>query len=128
MAALDLAVHMYDRCIEDCVVGYQLPRKMLDHVFGQFSLAHVSAIWRKALIALCPGTEEITPSPTDDRNIELGLEDLTKAWIDPTMLYNSAMDTVEEYQEVFRTKGEQKKSLREIAEVRAETMKELEKK
>jgi hypothetical protein len=35
------------------------------------------------------------------------------------------MDTVAEYPEFFRTKGEQKKSLREIAEVRAETMKEL---
>lgn len=42
------------------------------------------------------------------------------------MLYNSTMDTVSEYQEIFRTKGEQKKSLREIAEVRDETMKELE--
>ena len=126
MATVELAVHMYEKAIEECQTGYNLPRKVLDRVFSQFSLAKVMKLWREALIALCPGCEDVKPSKIDARNIEMGLEDLTRAWIDPTMLYNSAMDTVEEYQEVFRTKGEQKKSLREIAEVKAETMKELE--
>lgn len=126
MAALELAVRMYDKAIEECVTGYQLPRKLLQRVFGQFSLAHVLKLWRDALIALCPGTDQIKPSHTDERNIEMGLIQLTEAWIDPTTLYNSTMDTVAEYSEVFRTKGEMKKSLREIAEVRDETMKELE--
>lgn len=126
MAALDLAVNMYRRAIDECITGYQLPRKMLESVFGQFSLHDVADRWRKALIALCPGTDHITPSDLDERNIELGLEQLCQAWADPTVLYNSAMDTVSEYQEIFRTKGEQKKSLREIAEVRDETMRELE--
>lgn len=126
MAALDLAVQMHVRAIDECEKGYQLPRKLLLSVFGQFSLSVVADRWRKALIALCPGTDHIKPSETDERNIELGLEQLCQAWDDPTVLYNSTMDTVAEYQEVFRTKGEQKKSLREIAEVRDETMRELE--
>lgn len=126
MAALDLAVQMYVRAIDECEKGYQLPRKLLLSVFGQFSLSVVADRWRKALIALCPGTDDIKPSETDERNIELGLEQLTEAWADPTVLYNSTMDTVAEYQEIFRTKGEMKKSLREIAEVRDETMRELE--
>lgn len=126
MAALDLAVQMYRRAIDECVTGYQLPRKLLQRVFGQFSLANVLKLWRDALIALCPGIDQIKPSHTDERNIEMGLIQLTEAWIDPTTLYNSTMDTVAEYSEVFRTKGEMKKSLREIAEVRDETMKELE--
>jgi hypothetical protein len=125
MAAVELAVRMYEKAIDECEAGYKLPRRLLERVFGQFSLARVAKLWREALIALCPGCEDVKPSKIDARNIEMGLEDLTKAWIDPTMLYNSAMDTVEEYKEVFRTKGEQKKSLREIAEVKAETMKEL---
>lgn len=125
MAALDLAVQMYRRAIDECVNGYQLPRRMVEQVFGQFSLAEVADRWRKALIALCPGTDQIKPTPTDERNIELGLEQLCQAWADPTTLYGSTMDTVEEYKEVFRTKGEQKKSLREIAEVQQETEREL---
>ena len=126
MAALDLAVQMYRRSIDECEKGYKLPRKLLERVFGQFSLQEVADRWRKALIALCPGTDHIKPSDIDMHNIELGLEQLCRAWADPTTLYNSAMDTVTEYQEIFRTKGEQKKSLREIAEVRDETMMELE--
>jgi hypothetical protein len=125
MAALELAVAMYGRAIDECVNGYQLPRRMVEHVFGQFSLAHVSALWRKALLALCPGTESIKPTPLDERNIEMGLEQLTEAWINPSLLYSSTMDTVEEFGEIFRTKGEQRKSMREIAEVEAETMREL---
>lgn len=37
------------------------------------------------------------------------------------LLYRSSADTVAEYDEVFSTKGHQKKVLREIAEVREET-------
>lgn len=127
MATLELATHMYEKAIEECINSYQLPRKMLDRVFGQFNLAHVSKLWRDALIALCPCSEDIEPSESDKHNIELGLVQLTESWIDPTLLYNSAMDTVAEYQEIFRTKGEMKKSLREIAEVRDETEQELKK-
>ncbi len=126
MATLELAVHMYDKAIDECETGYQLPRKTLNQVFGQFSLARPSKLWRDALIALSPNSDTIEPSDLDKRNIEMGLTQLTEAWIDPTTLYNSTMDTVAEYSEVFRTKGEMKKSLREIAEVRDETMKELE--
>ena len=36
------------------------------------------------------------------------------------------MESVEDYDEIFRTRGYQKKALREIAEVRDETMEELE--
>ena len=126
MATLELSVHMYGKAIDECVNGYQLPRKMVERVFGQFSLARPSKLWREALMSLCPGCEEVTPSALDERNIEMGLTQLTEAWIDPTTLYNSTMDTVEEYSEIFRTKGEMKKSLREIAEVKAETIQELE--
>ena len=125
MAALELAVKMYDKAIAECMTGYQLPRKMLESVFGQFSLANVAKLWRSALVALCPGTDSIEPSEIDKRNIEYGLIQLTEAWINPDTIYRSAMDTVSEYQEVFRTKGEQKKSLREIAEVMDETYKNL---
>jgi len=126
MAAVELAVRMYEKAIDECEAGFKLPRRLLERLFGQFSLARVAKLWREALIALCPGTDDITPSELDERNIEHGLTQLTEAWIDPTTLYNATMDTVEEYQEVFRTKGEMKKSLREIAEVRDETMRELE--
>ena len=125
-AALELSVLMYRRAVEECVTGYELDRKMVEQVFHQFSLEQVSKRWKVALYALCPCTDEAEPDEIDRRNIEQGLLQLTDAWVDPTLLYTSTMENVEDFSEVFRTKGELKKSLREIAEVKAETMKELE--
>ena len=127
MAALELSVQMYGDAINECVNGHQLPRRIVEYVFRQFSLAPVASMWRKALEALCPGTDELEPSDIDKRNIQLGLEQLRDAWMNPSLLFNSTMDSVEDYGEIFRTKGEQKKSMREIAEVRDDTMRELEK-
>lgn len=126
MAALELAVRMYGKAIEECVAGYSLPRRIVEHVFGQFSLAGVAKAWRKALVSLCPGTDDLEPSETDKRNIDMGLGQLCEAWENPDLLYGSMMDSVDEFAEIFRTKGEQKKAIRYLSEVRVETMKELE--
>ena len=124
-AALELAEHLYEKAIRECVDGYKLPERMVRAVFGQFSLKNVSERWRRALMLLAPDTE-FELEPTEKRNIEMGLTQLCEAWLDPTLLYNSTMESVEDYDEVFRTRGYQKKALRKIAEVRDETMEEIE--
>lgn len=125
MAALELAEQLYEKAIHECIDGYGLPERMVRGVFGQFSLKTVSERWRKALMLLAPETE-FELEPTEKRNIEMGLTQLCEAWLDPTLLYNSTMESVEDYDEIFRTRGYQKKAMREIAEVRDETMEELE--
>lgn len=124
-ASLGLACGMFERCLRDCEHDEKLPRALLDRVFGQFSLLPTARLWRKALLAMSPDAEAKKPSGGDGHNIELGLVQLRDAWMDPTLLYTSTMDTVEEYSEVFRTKGEQKKSLREIADAKNLIEKEL---
>ena len=95
------------------------------YVFGQFSLKPVSERWRRALLLLSPEAK-FKLEPTEKRNIEMGLTQLCEAWLDPSLLYNSTMQSVEDYDEIFRTHGYQKKAMREIAEVRDETMEEIE--
>lgn len=124
-AALELAEQLYEKAIRECINGYGLPERMVRDVFGQFSLETVSEHWRKALMMLAPDTEFVL-EPMEKRNIEMGLTQLCEAWLDPSLLYNSAMESVEDYDEIFRTRGYQKKALREIAELRNETMEELE--
>ena len=126
MAALELAVRLFKSAIRECEQGYYLPHRMLVQVFGQFDISHINKQWYKAMNMLAPDTEGFDLDPIEERNIEMGLEQLCQAWIDPTLLYNSTMNTAEEYDEVFRTKGEQKKAIRTIAEVKNETIKELE--
>lgn len=125
LASLELSVKMFERAVEECISGYNLPRSLVRYVFGGFSLQRVSRAWRRALVLLEPGTDGIDLSESERRNIELGLEQLCEAWVQPSLLYDSTFENVGDYEEVFRTKGEQKKCLREIAEVREATEKEL---
>jgi hypothetical protein len=120
MAALELADQLYEKAIRECI-NYGLPEWMVRGVFSQFSLKHVKDKWREALLLLAPDTE-YELEPTEKRNIELGLTQLCEAWLDPSLLYNSTIATAEEFDEVFRTKGYQKKAMREIAEARNETL------
>lgn len=77
------------------------------------------------MCALAPESINYKLDDVEERNIELGLLQLQEAWLDTNTLYDSVSDAVDDYDEVFRTKGEQKKALREIATVKSETEKEL---
>lgn len=124
-AAIDLAGTMYESAMRECEVGYKIPRPLLEKVFGQFSLKRVSKAWYRAMVALAPETEPIKLDPIEEKNIDMGLRQLMEAWMDPELLYSSTSETVEEYDEIFATHGFQKKVLREIAEVKAETLANL---
>lgn len=124
MAALELAGQLYEKAIRECIDVYKLPESVVRSVFGQFSMNKITELWRRALMMLAPEVE-FELEPTEKRNIEMGLTQLCEAWIDPALLYDSTMESVEDYDEVFRTRGYQKKAMCEIAEVREETIKEL---
>jgi len=125
-AAIDLSLAMYESAMKECETGMNLHRQLLDGIFGQFSLKTVSKDWMRAMMLLAPETNDFQLDSTEERNIEFGLEQLMEAWLDPNLLYSSASGAVDDYEEIFATKGFVKKVQREIAEVRAETLKELE--
>jgi hypothetical protein len=79
----------------------------------------------RAMMLLTPETEAFKLDSVEQRNIELGLEQMMAAWLNPELLYNSTSVAVEDYEEIFATKGFVKKVQREIAEVQAETLREL---
>ena len=125
-AAIDLSLAMYESAMKECETGMNLHRQLLDGIFGQFSLKTVSKEWMRALMLLAPETDNYQLDSTEERNIDLGLQQLMEAWLDPELLYSSASGAVDDYEEIFATKGFVKKVQREIADVRAETLKELE--
>ena len=125
-AAIDLSLAMYESAMKECETGMNLHRKLLDVIFGQFSLKTISKDWMRAMMLLAPETDNYQLDSTEERNIDLGLQQLMEAWLDPELLYSSASGAVDEYEEIFATKGFAKKVQREIADVRAETLKELE--
>ena len=124
-AALELAVTLYKAATEDVIKAYNLPVKLVNTIFRQFSLEAVAKKWMSALKELSPEGMAHDSEPIDDKNIAIGLEQLHDAWIHPTIFFDSTLAAVEEYDEVFRTKGEMKKASRELAEMRAETLEEM---
>ncbi len=125
-ASLNLAVQLYQRAINQCETEMRVPRYILTSVFGQFDLTPVLKAWRTAVLALAPDSEYPLES-TERKNIEFGLTQLCDAWIDPTTLYTSTMQSVEDYEDVFATQGHKKKALKEIAEVQEATEREPQK-
>jgi succinate dehydrogenase/fumarate reductase flavoprotein subunit len=62
----------------------------------------------------------------EERNINLGIIQLAETWANPDYMYDSVSESLPDYAEIFRTKGEMKKALRNIEEVRAQTWENLE--
>lgn len=113
-AMLELSVTIWEVNIEDLAEKYHLPKKLLQRFFSGFSLSRVAAAWKKALEITDNAVLTYDLDANETRNIELGIEQLQDAFSDPKTLYESLLGSVEAYDEIFRTKGEHKKVVREI--------------
>ena len=82
-------------------------------MWRDFSLKRMQLAWGKCVRMMGPVT---MLNGHESRNLELTLEQLINHWNDEAFFRESLMETVEEFPEIFRTKGEQKKYLREILE------------
>jgi hypothetical protein len=75
-------------------------------------------------------TKEVDDYKLDDdeeRNIELGIEQLRELWISVDLPFNSTIAAVEDFdRDIFRTRGEAKKSIRELTEMREEARQDRE--
>ena len=122
-SCLELACTMY----EEILKSSNLPKKVLDYVFGQFSMRRIADIWYQAMVLTEPQTVAYDLEPVEERNIAMGIRQLQDAWSDPKLIYGSAFDATIDFNEIFRTKGENKKALREIQGLLEETEEALKK-
>jgi hypothetical protein len=113
------------KSVEECAKEYGLPPKLMRQVFTPFDISPVQELWKKALYTLAPEIDEYDLESTERRNIDMGLRQLEEAWVHPETIYASATEAVKEYDEVFRTPGEQKKAARELGEIYDDIMNDL---
>ena len=114
--AMQIATYLLDTTIKRVAADHHLPIKIANDMFRQFSVEPMLKAWGRALLLLEP--MEYKLEPLEDRNIQMGIDQLAEAWTEPSLLYDSVLVSCEDYDEVFRTKGFQKKAIREIAEVK----------
>lgn len=118
MACLKLAQQIYDVTMKVIVETYGFPLMFVKEIFGQFSLERVSDCWMTALALTEPACAGLALNPMEERNIELGILQLQEAWGDTSEHLSSVVNTIRDFDDVFRTKGEMKKAIREIEELK----------
>lgn len=114
---LELSVRSYHDVVGAIHRECGLPTDILHGVFGQFNLSGVCQVW-KDVLSLATKGYDFKLDFSEYRNIALGLEDLKEAFLNIEGIIDTLSGSIEEYDEMFRTKGEQKKALREVADLR----------
>lgn len=124
MACLSLAVSIYNTAVDKAVTNINYPRQdKISAIFADLSLQRVLDAWKKALLMTEPkATYKL--EPIEDMNIQNGLMQLTETWSNPQLMYDSMSSGVEDFDDIFRTKGYMKKALRNLAEHRNATLEE----
>lgn len=117
-ACLRLAQYIYEQNIKVCAKDYEVPAQMLEAIFGGLNVKAIADKWDKALMLLEPKTEGYELEKIEAKNIQLGLDQLMEQWTCTATMTDALAETTEAYDDVFRTKGEQKKALRQIADMR----------
>lgn len=96
---------------------FKLDKRIVDRFFRPFSLEKVEKCWYNAIKALNAQSAEEGMTERERKDIGFGIEVLRDEWMDTQKHLRITGEAIENYQEVFRTKGEVKKALREIAEM-----------
>lgn len=125
-AALRLACTLHEYAIKECM-RYGLSADLLRMLFKGFSLQPVAEKWEKALYLTEPATRLYDLDSVERHNIAIGLDQLCEEMVSPANLYGSTIESMEDYDEIFATKGYQKKAIRILAELRQETEEEMQK-
>ena len=120
LACLELSRQIYEVTLQVVIDTHNLPRSIVDEVFGQFSLSRVTACWHTALTMTDPRATQYALDNLEERNIILGIEQLQDAWVDTSEHLTATAKTMLNYEDVFRTKGEMKKAVREVEDLRDE--------
>ena len=105
----------------------RLPRvrfSAFERIFNAFDLTTVGRMWlsacddldRRALLL----AQDAIDKDAGVKNIKVSVEQLQDAWLSDEALAEAMRLSVMDFEEVFRTKGEVKKSLREIDEFEEE--------
>lgn len=127
LTVLQLAVETFDRSmrsVNEAMEG-RLSADFMERIYRPFSLRRVCDLWQQGLIALSPETATYKLTSAEERNIELGVEQLRELWISPTTPFESLAGAVNDYDELFASKSVRRSVLSDINQMRLEAEKDV---
>ena len=129
-AVLQLACETFDRTIRSCHEALpHLELSFLENLWKAFSPKRPAETWRKAMLLMAPDCDGYKLDSDEERNIAYGLKQLRELWLSSDLPFDATIRAVEDFDEdIFRTRGEAKKSIRELSEARNDARREIEEK
>ena len=127
-AVLQLAVETWERTMRSCQEALpMLELSFIEKLWQPFSPKRSAETWRKAMLLMAPDCDGYKLDDDEERNIALGLDQLRELWVSSDLPFDATIAAVEDYDEdIFRTRGEAKKSIRELSEMRNDARREIE--
>lgn len=125
---LELAVVVWQRAMKSAHEAFEglLSMDYVEQLYRPFSLYLVSLKWRQALSLMAPEVSTYSLDPTEERNIEMGVQQLMELWISPDLPFDSTIKAVEDFSDdIFSTPGHAKKAMRELADMRNKAVEDL---
>lgn len=125
---LELAVVVWHRAMKSAHEAFDglLTQDFVEQLYRPFSLHRVSQAWLKAITLMAPEVQGYKLDDADERNIQLGVEQLMELWISPDLPFDSTIRAVEDFgDDIFRTQGFAKKAMRELADMRNAAVNDL---
>ena len=119
-ACLKIARQIYNVTLQVMEDVFKVRRKILIEVFGQFDLSRVIACWQTAMRQTDKGAFDYDMTDIERKNIQHAIDDLIDRWSDTQKHLRITNETMKDYDDIFRTKGELKKAQRELSELEQE--------
>lgn len=123
LSAIETSRHLYDVAIHLCMDDYGINENVLRDVFGALCMDEVAIRWRRALMMSCDIEYDL--DELESKNIMMTLDQIAEEWMKPENLYDSTLYSTAQYDDIFRTPGEQKKALRQMKETRDKALIEM---
>lgn len=107
---LKIAVRVYGSALDNAGNTVGIAPSELNKIYKAFNMRVICELWMKAELAIEPSTDYDLDG-VELKNIQLGIMQLEEQWMNTQTLYGSAVDIFKEYDDVWRTPGEQKKAI-----------------
>lgn len=124
-AVYGTTINSFIQTYSDYLKKYHIDRMMVNTIWRDFSLSRIAKSWERAMLTLSIKGEKWQITEDEERNITLTIDQLCEKLNDAATYYQATMQTTEDFAEVFKSKGMQKKALREIAQRMEEALSDI---
>lgn len=126
-ACLYICDYMWRLAVDEIISNHGLPRQTMYKVFTSFRVNNIYKAWNNAVDELCPAMRGYELSESEQIDIQRATDLLAKMWTSPEIIYDAAKEGVEDYQEIWKSAIQKRKSLIQLEDLKQQTIEELKK-